>query len=155
MATNLNPATATFGTSNLVGETNDIFPATTWAQMAHNTGFNWYTVRHLITQTQEITRTPGNETEQNQVYMAAGTYAVYVSSYFDLENGATAQGTIRLQGEDIITQSGVYADWIYGSATIIVDTGGWVAAQYNAVGESGTKATVKNTTFYFHRGTEV
>lgn len=153
MATDLNPATATFGTNNLIGETGDIFPSTTWAQMAHNTGFNWYTLRHICTQTTEILRTASNTTESNKVYLADGTYVVYASSYFDLENGNTSQGTIRLAGTDIITEEGATSGWFNGSAEVIIDITDWYSAEYNAVGDAGYKSTVKNTTLYFHRGT--
>ena len=154
MASHLNPATAEFGTTNLVSESGDYLPAASWAQMAYNTGFNWYTVRHLCTQTTAITRTPDSGSESNKVYMAAGTYVVYASTYMDLE-GATSEGTIRVAGTTIIAESGTQSGWYTGSATVIIDTTTWYDAQYIAVGTSGSKTTVKATDISFHRGSSL
>lgn len=123
----LTPSTATFGTGTLLGETDDVFPALTQAQISENTGFNWYSIECLCMQPKQLEADNETSTDSIKNYMASGTYDIQAVFYLNADGNTS--GTYKINGTTLIGITTTTDGWKYGSGTITHD-GGWVTSHW-------------------------
>jgi len=142
MSSDLNITTATFGTSDLNGDTSDVFPSTVWTQLGDNTGYNFY--RPALVAVQDSAVTAG-ASRTDKAYMAAGTYQAYCASHMDL-NTVLDYGTVSLDGTLLVSDSGGIDTWVTGNAEVIISATGWVDVLYETT--ESDSASIDRTSIF-------
>jgi len=147
----LDPTTAIFGTSSLVGETDDVFPSVTQGQISDNTGFNWYSIECMGMQPEPIEVEGVNGTVSLRTYLSIGTYDIWATCWLWAYTSSKVYGTVSINGTDIIgtfrQNAGIPE---YGSGTVIVGASGWIESVFRVITFFGT-GTMRRGAIYFRR----
>ena len=142
MATNLNPATASFTTTNMILG-NEVFSQTAQNNMAENGGYCLYAPR-LLNDSDETME--GNGTYTKVAYMAAGTYLAIARSY-------RSAGTVEVTVNGTTVLSGAAAGANVGSATVAVASDGFYNVSYTLTG-APTEGTYSNSSVWLRQYAE-
>lgn len=151
---NLVVTTATFGTSDLVSTGTEFYPHVSQAQVAQNTGFNYYLPKYLVRDADGHTvSAQGTGTDVgDQFYLGIGKFAIYGRIWTSGSNINPA-GTAKfaIDGTTLVEYASG-ADWagttLTFTGTISPTTRGWTGGVYTCiVGAVGT-VTISGATLY-------
>jgi hypothetical protein len=133
---NLDPTASVWGTSDLVSTGTEIYPHVSQAQIANNTGYNFYRPFLAATISDEQPSAQGGTLSvsyTDYAYLFAGTYNTFIASstyHTAFTIDGTALGTAsneRLQGSEWSGTQGWHAFALDGSNLDPTDTGAFSA----------------------------
>ncbi|MCK5018897.1 MAG: hypothetical protein KAS32_17680 [Candidatus Peribacteraceae bacterium] len=148
---NLDVTTSPFGTDSIVSSGTEFYPHVSQAQVANNTGFNYYCPRFVCPQLEECgTDNGGTKSRDVRGLILAGTYTAYavVATAFE---GTLSSGTVKLDGTVIITDNATPGGWVTGTETVIITTTGWVTANYYVATDTSLYGTLRAGAIYIRQ----
>ena len=121
---NLAVTTATFGTDAVVATGTEYYPHVSQAQIANNTGFNFY--RPILISTTSNTLISTNPEDEYPAYLLGGTYTAYCGGWV-----SDYDAKAYIDGSCIGTmEAGTAAGMSYANGSTWAGTTGWHIVKY-------------------------
>jgi len=154
MATDLDVTTATWGTENVEPEDNTVANPAYRTTVARNTGFNYYTPKLMIHDSNYVVESTGGAwgtQTMSEFYSPIGKFAVYGKVH---TTSVTGGGTVRviLDGTKIfeLASASLWAGTtITFSGTVEPTSRGWLAGIYYTMPITSNDTSIGTASLYF------